>query len=154
MESGGPKIGKETRFGGVARLSIWSLIWSPHPSCKRNQIEMRDYMDRRVTPLHWVVCSESFIIPESFIFLARLVTKIFLYFEKNLRSTNERSVCCRTLHYQCKSVSSLRKLQKWYKQNDSTGNVSLYRAIGWDFNRLTSPVQSSGKYHNKSKWFQ
>ena len=38
-----------------------------------------------------------------------------------------------------------------YKQNDSTGNVSLYRVIGWDFNRLTSPVQSSGKYHNKSK---
>ena len=38
-----------------------------------------------------------------------------------------------------------------YKQNDSTGNVSIYRAIGWDFNRLTSPVQSSGKYHNKSK---
>ena len=41
-----------------------------------------------------------------------------------------------------------------YKQNDSTGNVSLYWAIGWDFNHLTSPVQSSGKYHNKSKWFQ
>ena len=38
-----------------------------------------------------------------------------------------------------------------YKQNDSTGNVFPYRAIGWDFNRLTSPVQSSGKYHNKSK---
>ena len=38
-----------------------------------------------------------------------------------------------------------------YKQNDSTGNVSLYRAIGWDFNHLTSPVQSSGEYHNKSK---
>ena len=38
-----------------------------------------------------------------------------------------------------------------YKQNDSTGNVSLYRAIGWDLNHLTSPVQSSGKYHNESK---
>ena len=23
---------------------------SPHPPCKRNQINMRDYMDRRVTP--------------------------------------------------------------------------------------------------------
>ena len=23
-----------------------------------------------------------------------------------------------------------------YKQNDSTGNVSPYRAIGWDFNRI------------------
>ena len=29
----------EVTFGG-----------SPHPSCKRDQIKMRDYMDRRVTP--------------------------------------------------------------------------------------------------------
>ena len=35
---GGPQIGEVT-FGG-----------SPHASLKRNQIEMRDYMDRRVTP--------------------------------------------------------------------------------------------------------
>ena len=37
-----------------------------------------------------------------------------------------------------------------YKQNDSTGNVSLYRAIGWDFNHLTSPVQSSGNNNNNN----
>ena len=35
---GGPQVGEIT-FGG-----------SPHLSCKRDQIEMRDYMDRRVTP--------------------------------------------------------------------------------------------------------
>ena len=27
---------------------------SPHQSCKRDQIKMRDYMDRRVTPPKWV----------------------------------------------------------------------------------------------------
>ena len=26
----------------------------PHLSCKRDQIKMRDYMDRRVTPSKWV----------------------------------------------------------------------------------------------------
>ena len=36
---GGPQIGEVTRGG------------SPHLSCKRDQIKMRDYMDRRVTPL-------------------------------------------------------------------------------------------------------
>ena len=40
---GGPQVGE------VTRLSIESLIWSPHISLKRNQITMRDYMDRRVT---------------------------------------------------------------------------------------------------------
>ena len=35
---GGPQIGEVT-FGG-----------SPHLSCKRDQITMRDYMDRQVTP--------------------------------------------------------------------------------------------------------
>ena len=35
---GGPQIG-EVKCGG-----------SPHLSCKRDQIKMRDYMDRRVTP--------------------------------------------------------------------------------------------------------
>ena len=35
---GGPRMGEVT-FGG-----------SPHLSCKRDQIKMRDYMDRRVTP--------------------------------------------------------------------------------------------------------
>ena len=38
MEVGGPQIG-EVSCGG-----------SPHLSCKRNQIKMRDYVDRRVTP--------------------------------------------------------------------------------------------------------
>ena len=42
-EGGGPQVGDITHLGGVTRLS-------PHPSCKRNQIKMRDYMDRRVTP--------------------------------------------------------------------------------------------------------
>ena len=27
---------------------------SPHLSCERDQIKMRDYMDRRVTPHKWV----------------------------------------------------------------------------------------------------
>ena len=35
---GGPQIGEETCGG------------SPHLSCKRDQIKMRSYMDRRVTP--------------------------------------------------------------------------------------------------------
>ena len=30
------------------------LEGSPHLTCKRDQIEMRDYMDRRVTPPKWV----------------------------------------------------------------------------------------------------
>ena len=37
-EGGGPQIG-EVKSGG-----------SPHLSCKRDQIKMRDYLDRRVTP--------------------------------------------------------------------------------------------------------
>ena len=35
---GGPQVG-EVKYGG-----------SPHLSCKRDQIKMRDYMDKRVTP--------------------------------------------------------------------------------------------------------
>ena len=38
------------RLGGVTRLSIYSHIWSPHLPCKRDQIKMRDYVGRRVTP--------------------------------------------------------------------------------------------------------
>ena len=38
---GGPQIGEVTRGR------------SPHLSCKRDQIKMRDYMDRRVTPPTW-----------------------------------------------------------------------------------------------------
>ena len=36
--SGGPQVG-EVKFGG-----------SPHLSCERDQIKMRDYIDRRDTP--------------------------------------------------------------------------------------------------------
>ena len=38
----GPQIGEVTCGG------------SPHLTCKRDQIKMRDYMDRRVTPPKWV----------------------------------------------------------------------------------------------------
>ena len=41
-EGGGPQIGAVTCGG------------SPHVSCKRDQIKMRDYMDRRVTTPKWV----------------------------------------------------------------------------------------------------
>ena len=41
-EGGGPQIGEVTCSG------------SPHLSRKRDQIKMRDYMDRRVTPPKWV----------------------------------------------------------------------------------------------------
>jgi len=47
---GGPQEGEVTRLGGVTLLSVQSLIWSPHLSCKRDQIKIRDYMDGRVTP--------------------------------------------------------------------------------------------------------
>ena len=40
-EGGGPQIGEVTCGG------------SPHLSCKRNQIKMRDFMDRRVTSPDW-----------------------------------------------------------------------------------------------------
>ena len=50
MEVGEPQVGEATRVGGVSLLSIQSLIWSPHLSCKHDQIKIRDYMDRRVTP--------------------------------------------------------------------------------------------------------
>ena len=46
----GPQVGAVTRLGGVPRLSIYSVIWAPHLSCKRNEIKMGDYMDGRVTP--------------------------------------------------------------------------------------------------------
>ena len=40
-KGGGPQVGEVTRGG------------SPHLSCKRDQIKMRDYMDRRVTSPTW-----------------------------------------------------------------------------------------------------
>ena len=42
MKVGDPQIGEVTGGG------------SPHLSCKRDRIKMRDYMDRRVTPPKWV----------------------------------------------------------------------------------------------------
>ena len=41
-----PQVGEVTRLGGVTRLSMLSLIWSPHLSRKQDQIKVRDYMDR------------------------------------------------------------------------------------------------------------
>ena len=38
---GGPQVG-EVKYGG-----------SPHLTCKRDQIKIRDYMDKRVTPPTW-----------------------------------------------------------------------------------------------------
>ena len=50
QEGGGTQLGEVTRLGGLTRLSIQSFIGSPHLSCKRDQIKIRDYMDWRVTP--------------------------------------------------------------------------------------------------------
>ena len=52
MELGVPMLVWWPRLGRVTRLSIQSLIWSPHLSCKLDQIKMRDYMDRGVTHQH------------------------------------------------------------------------------------------------------
>ena len=48
--NGGPRVGEVTRLGGTTLLSIQSLIWSPHLSCKRDQIKIKNYTDGRVTP--------------------------------------------------------------------------------------------------------
>ena len=50
---GGPQVGEVICLGGLTLLSIQSLIWSPHLSCKRDQIEVRDYMNRGVTSPTW-----------------------------------------------------------------------------------------------------
>ena len=47
---GGPRVGEVTRLGGATLLSIQSLIWSPHLSCKRDQIKIKNYTDGRVSP--------------------------------------------------------------------------------------------------------
>ena len=44
---GGREVGEVIRLGGVTRLS---LIWSPHLTCKHDQVKTGDYMDRRVAP--------------------------------------------------------------------------------------------------------
>ena len=46
-----PQAGEVTYLGWVTRLSIQSLMQSPHLPCKRGQINMKAYMDRWVTPL-------------------------------------------------------------------------------------------------------
>ena len=48
--SGGPQVGEVTRLSGVTRPSIQSIICPPHLQCTRDQIEMRYYMDKWVTP--------------------------------------------------------------------------------------------------------
>ena len=64
---------------------------SPHLSCERDQIKMRDYMDRRVTPLKWVtmptwgpprLCKQALQVSPApfgpqFVTLLLLATKIF-----------------------------------------------------------------------------
>ena len=44
------KVGEVTLLDGVTCVSLQSLIWSPNLSCTRDQIKMKDYMDRQVTP--------------------------------------------------------------------------------------------------------
>ena len=44
------KVGEVTLLHGATCVSLQSLIWSPHLSCKRDQIKMKDYMGRQVTP--------------------------------------------------------------------------------------------------------
>ena len=39
--------------GGVPQIGEVTFGGSPHLSCKRDQIKMRDYMDRRVTSPTW-----------------------------------------------------------------------------------------------------
>ena len=67
------------------------LEGSPHLSCKRDQIKMRDYMDRRVTPPKWVTmptwgpprpCKQALKVSPApfgpqFLTLLLLATKIF-----------------------------------------------------------------------------
>ena len=36
--------------GGKPQIGEVTYVWSPHISCKRAQINIRDYMNRRVTP--------------------------------------------------------------------------------------------------------
>ena len=36
--------------GGGSQIGDVTCVWSPHISCKRDKIKMRDYMDRQVTP--------------------------------------------------------------------------------------------------------
>ena len=47
---GGPRVGEVTRLGGATLLSIQSLIWSPHLSCKRDQIKIKKLYRRAGYP--------------------------------------------------------------------------------------------------------
>ena len=51
---GGPQVSEENQLRWGNPLVHILLLWSPHLSCKHDQIEMRDYMDRQVTPSKWV----------------------------------------------------------------------------------------------------
>ena len=62
MEVGEPQIGKVTCGG------------SPHLSCKHNQIKMRHYMNRRVTPPTQVT-TPNWGPPSPFIQALRLISK-------------------------------------------------------------------------------
>ena len=57
MEVGDPQVGEVTCGG------------SPHLTCKRDHIKMRDYVDRRVTPPTWCLppsCKQALSIKEKF----------------------------------------------------------------------------------------
>ena len=51
MEVGNPgRLGNTLRWGNLLCGLLCGLMWSPHLSCKRDQIKMKNYMHRRVTP--------------------------------------------------------------------------------------------------------
>ena len=100
---------------------------------------MRDYMDRRVTQLHCVGYSESFINPQSFIFFQDCSQK-FLHFEKiqDLPTRGGFAVEHFTINGNRFLAFANHKSDIQghitdsfiYKQNDSTGIFFLYQAIG------------------------
>ena len=74
------------------------LCGSPHLSCKRDHIKMRDYMDRRVTPAKRVT-SPTWGAPPSCkqalnIALCLIVTINVLYDTKRLQGKNELLKIC------------------------------------------------------------
>ena len=71
---GGPQIGEVTRGR------------SPHLSCKRGQIKMRDYIDRRVTSPTWSPpppCRQALRVPQSH---DRCTLGLVIHWKKTLRS--------------------------------------------------------------------
>ena len=47
------KLGACLHGGAGPQVGEVACSGSPQPSCKRDQIKMRDYMERRVTPPTW-----------------------------------------------------------------------------------------------------